>query len=61
MHWCIAMSRPQVLFGCCSSWFLLDVAFYANNLFTPTVMQDIGYVPQVGAACLGPAGCLQLA
>ncbi|GBF98242.1 phosphate:H+ symporter [Raphidocelis subcapitata] len=31
------------LFGTASTWFMLDVAFYAQNLYTPKVVSDIGY------------------
>ncbi|KIY98746.1 Inorganic phosphate transporter 1-6 [Monoraphidium neglectum] len=31
------------LFGTCSTWFLLDIAYYCQNLFTPKVVGDIGY------------------
>ena len=32
-----------VLFGTCSTWFLLDISFYSQNLFLPNVL--------VSAAC----------
>jgi len=33
------------LFGCCSTWFLLDIAFYSQNLFQPDVLTASGWVP----------------
>ena len=27
-----------VLFGTCSTWFLLDISFYSQNLFLPNVL-----------------------
>jgi PHS family inorganic phosphate transporter-like MFS transporter len=36
-----------VLFGTCSCWFLLDIAFYSQNLFLPNVLTYIGYNPSV--------------
>lgn len=39
----------QILFGTCSTWFLLDVAYYAQNLFTPEVVKAMGYAPIVSA------------
>jgi PHS family inorganic phosphate transporter-like MFS transporter len=33
----------KVLFGCASSWFVLDVAFYGLGLNTPVILASIGY------------------
>ena len=30
------------LFGCCSTWFLLDIAFYSQGLFQSTIYTEIG-------------------
>jgi PHS family inorganic phosphate transporter-like MFS transporter len=32
------------LFACAASWFLLDIAFYSQNLFQKDVFQQIGWV-----------------
>ncbi len=43
-------SYAPVLFGTAAAWFLLDVAFYFQNIFNPIVLQNIGYVTSgVGA------------
>ena len=34
-----------VLFGCAASWFLVDVAFYSQNLTQGTVFSTIGWLP----------------
>jgi len=39
----------QVLFGTCSTWFLLDVAYYCNNLYTPEIVKAMGYATSVKA------------
>ncbi|KAK9805161.1 hypothetical protein WJX72_002836 [[Myrmecia] bisecta] len=36
-----------VLIGTCSTWFLLDIAFYSQNLFLPNVLTYIGYNPSI--------------
>eukprot|EP00741_Cyanophora_paradoxa_P018710 tig00021073_g18059.t1 len=36
-------ARGWLLFATCSTWFLLDVAFYSQNLFNPTVLTAIGF------------------
>ncbi|KAK9804876.1 hypothetical protein WJX72_009922 [[Myrmecia] bisecta] len=36
-----------VLMGTCSCWFLLDIAFYSQNLFLPNVLTYIGYNPSI--------------
>ncbi|XP_075512196.1 low affinity inorganic phosphate transporter 3-like [Primulina tabacum] len=33
------------LFGTTSTWFLLDIAFYSQNLFQKDVLSDIGWIP----------------
>ncbi|KAF3619764.1 putative inorganic phosphate transporter 1-7 [Capsicum annuum] len=33
------------LFGTCSTWFLLDIAFYSQNLFQKDVFSAIGWIP----------------
>jgi MFS transporter, PHS family, inorganic phosphate transporter len=38
--------NKRVLFGTCATWFLLDVAFYSQNLFIPDMLADIGYSPK---------------
>lgn len=45
--------QPRVfwtLFGTCSTWFLLDVAFYSQNLLQNNIFTDIGYSPVVTAS-----------
>lgn len=39
----------QILFGTCSTWFLLDVAYYCNNLYTPEIVKAMGYATTVSA------------
>ncbi|KAH0840837.1 hypothetical protein HID58_092282, partial [Brassica napus] len=34
------------LLGCTSTWFLLDVAFYSQNLFQKDIFSAIGWIPQ---------------
>jgi PHS family inorganic phosphate transporter-like MFS transporter len=34
------------LFACASSWFLLDVAFYSQNLFQKDLFTEIGWIPK---------------
>jgi hypothetical protein len=36
-----------VLIGTASTWFLLDIAFYSQNLFLPNILEGIGYNPPV--------------
>jgi PHS family inorganic phosphate transporter-like MFS transporter len=45
----LALLCLQVLFGCCSTWFLLDVAYYCNNLYTPEIVKAMGYASVVKA------------
>lgn len=33
------------LFGTCSTWFLLDIAFYSQNLFQKDVFTAVGWIP----------------
>ncbi|KAJ7559816.1 hypothetical protein O6H91_04G102500 [Diphasiastrum complanatum] len=33
------------LFGCASTWFLLDIAFYSQNLFQKDVFTQVGWLP----------------
>ncbi|CAI5702159.1 unnamed protein product [Peronospora effusa] len=33
-------SLQRKLFGACASWFLFDVSFYGNVIFTPIIVQD---------------------
>ncbi|CAN4091849.1 unnamed protein product [Withania somnifera] len=33
------------LFGTCSTWFLLDIAFYSQNLFQKDVFSAVGWIP----------------
>ena len=33
-------SLQRKLFGACASWFLFDVTFYGNVIFTPIILQD---------------------
>jgi MFS transporter, PHS family, inorganic phosphate transporter len=33
------------LFGCASTWFLLDIAYYSSNLFQPDVFTAAGWIP----------------
>ena len=39
----------QILFGTCSTWFLLDVAYYCNNLYTPEILKAMGWASSVSA------------
>ena len=41
MRW----SNAVMLFGCCSTWFLVDVAFYSQSLFQKDVFTTIGWLP----------------
>ena len=34
------------LLGCCVSWFMLDVAFYSQNLFQKDVFTAVGWIPK---------------
>uniref|UniRef100_A0A3Q7FCS7 Major facilitator superfamily (MFS) profile domain-containing protein n=1 Tax=Solanum lycopersicum TaxID=4081 RepID=A0A3Q7FCS7_SOLLC len=34
------------LFGTCSTWFLLDIAFYSQNLFQKDVFSAVGWIPK---------------
>ena len=34
-----------MLFGCASTWFLLDIAFYSQGLFQKDVFTTIGWLP----------------
>ena len=36
-----------VLIGTASTWFLLDIAFYSQNLFLPNILEGIGYNPKI--------------
>ncbi len=36
-----------VLIGTASTWFLLDIAFYSQNLFLPNILEGIGYNPSI--------------
>ncbi|KAK9846381.1 hypothetical protein WJX81_002681 [Elliptochloris bilobata] len=36
-----------VLVGTASTWFLLDIAFYSQNLFLPNILEGIGYNPSL--------------
>lgn len=36
-----------VLLGTASTWFLLDIAFYSQNLFLPNILEGIGYSPAI--------------
>ena len=33
------------LFGCAMCWFLLDIAFYSQNLFQSVIFTEIGWLP----------------
>jgi PHS family inorganic phosphate transporter-like MFS transporter len=37
--------NSMVLFGTCSTWFFLDIAYYAQNLFMPNILSDLGWAP----------------
>ena len=41
-HWC----NFKVLLGTCSTWFLLDVAFYGLSLNQSIVLSAIGFAPE---------------
>ncbi|XP_019095932.1 PREDICTED: probable inorganic phosphate transporter 1-3 [Camelina sativa] len=36
------------LLGCTSTWFLLDIAFYSQNLFQKDIFSAIGWIPKAG-------------
>ena len=36
-----------MLIGTASTWFLLDIAFYSQNLFLPNILEGIGYNPKI--------------
>nr|AJD81050.1 phosphate transporter 1;3 [Pteris vittata] len=36
------------LLGTCSTWFLLDIAFYSQNLFQKDVLTAVGWLPKAG-------------
>ncbi|CAL8470992.1 g10534 [Coccomyxa elongata] len=36
-----------VLLGTASTWFLLDIAFYSQNLFLPNILEGIAYNPSI--------------
>lgn len=36
-----------ILLGTCSTWFMIDVAYYSQNLFLPNVLTAIGYNPSI--------------
>lgn len=36
-----------MLFGTCSTWFFLDIAYYAQNLFLPNILSDLGWAPKM--------------
>lgn len=38
-----------ILFGTSSTWFLLDVAYYCNNLYTPEILKAMNWAPSVSA------------
>jgi len=42
----------RVLFGCASTWFLLDIAFYSQNLFQADIFTAVGWLPP--AYMMGP-------
>ncbi|EIE20161.1 MFS general substrate transporter [Coccomyxa subellipsoidea C-169] len=51
-----------VLFGTASTWFLLDIAFYSQNLFLPNILEGIGYNPSINlpaAKCVKAHNCPQ--
>jgi hypothetical protein len=41
------MRQLQVLLGACSTWFLLDVAYYSQNLLQADMYDDINYSHKV--------------
>ena len=45
---CVHLCRNfWVLIGTASTWFLLDIAFYSQNLFLPNILEGIGYNPKL--------------
>ncbi len=51
-----------MLIGTASTWFLLDIAFYSQNLFLPNILEGIGYNPSITlpiskAACAKTHSC----
>lgn len=40
-----AARHGLALFGTCSTWFLLDIAFYSQNLFQKDIFSAIGWIP----------------
>ncbi|KAK4361649.1 hypothetical protein RND71_020601 [Anisodus tanguticus] len=43
--WEFVRRHGMHLFGTCSTWFLLDIAFYSQNLFQKDVFSAIGWIP----------------
>eukprot|EP00877_Chromochloris_zofingiensis_P008276 jgi/Chrzof1/3701/Cz13g05200.t1 len=52
-RWVMRRENFWVLFGTTMSWFLLDIAYYCQNLFNPKVLADIGYSEAVKATSTG--------
>merc|ERR1719221_2169899 len=53
------------LFGCAGGWFLFDITFYGNTLFSPTVLKTVfhqgsGLTPTIGSS-IESNQCWQLA
>lgn len=42
-QWATRLANAKVLLAAAFTWFLLDVAYYANNLMLPIIMRDLGY------------------
>ena len=46
-----------MLIGTASTWFLLDIAYYSQNLFLPNILEGIGYNPSIS---LPAAKCVKM-
>ena len=46
-----------MLIGTASTWFLLDIAYYSQNLFLPNILEGIGYNPSIA---LPAAKCMKM-
>jgi hypothetical protein len=57
---CGQLRNLWVLFGTTSTWFLLDIAFYSQNLFLPNILEGIGFNPSINlpaAKCVKAHNC----
>lgn len=42
-----------ILFGCSGAWFFQDSAYYAQSLFTPDILTNIGFNPKLSVTSTG--------